>query len=128
MEHLLSALTHSEVLLKHCSARGLVCALFVTAGVCPQLSIAQPLITPKGIVNAASLLTPGLPSGSIARGSFFSIFGARMGPDAGVSASSFPLGTTLAGVSIKITQGNTSVDAIPVFVVASQINAIMPSN
>ena len=91
-------------------------------------SVAQPLITPKGIVNAASLFTPGLPSGSIARGSLFTLFGARLGPATGVSASAYPLATNLAGVSIKITQGTVSVDAIPVFAVASQINAIMPSN
>lgn len=95
---------------------------------CAQPSITQPLISPGGIVNAASLIAPGLPGGAIARGSLFSLFGRRVGPTAGVSASAFPLQTALAGVSIKITQGSNSVDAIPVFVSANQINAIMPSN
>src|SRR5690349_8576104 len=45
-----------------------------------------------------------------------------------VQANSFPLGTTLANVSITVTQGGTAVNAIPLFVSASQINAIMPSN
>ena len=93
-----------------------------------QPSITQPLITPRGIVNAASLIAPGLPNAAIARGSLFSLFGQRVGPAAGISASAFPLGTTLSGVSIKVTQGTASVDAIPVFVSANQINAIMPSN
>ena len=91
-------------------------------------TVAQPQITPRGIVSAASLAPAGLPSGAVARGSLFSIFGQRIGPATGTGAGSFPLQTTLAGVSVKVTQGTTSVDAIPVFVVASQINAIMPSN
>ncbi|MEO8130552.1 MAG: hypothetical protein ABI822_25855 [Bryobacteraceae bacterium] len=99
--------------------------LLLLAGV----GFSQPLIAPKGIVNAAASLTPaGLPGGSIARGSLFSVFGSRLGPATGVSASAFPLGTTLSGVSMKITQGSVSVDAIPVFVNSTQINAIMPSN
>ena len=84
-----------------------------------QPLITQPLITPRGIVSAASLTSPGLPGGVIARGSLFSLFGQRVGPAAGISAGAFPLQTTLAGVSIKITQGTTSVDAIPVFVSAT---------
>ena len=93
-----------------------------------QPSITQPLITPRGIVNAASLIAPGLPGGAVARGSLFSLFGQRVGPATGVGAAAFPLQASLAGVSIKVTQGATSVDAIPVFVNATQINAIMPSN
>src|SRR5262249_19036970 len=58
----------------------------------------------------------------------FSIFGRALGPSTGVSANSFPLGTTLSAVSITVNQGNTHVNAIPVYVSASQINAIMPSN
>src|SRR5258706_2204967 len=90
--------------------------VFLCWDLCAQPSITQPLITPRGIVNAASLIAPGLPSGAIARGSLFSLFGQRVGPAAGVSAAAFPLQTSLAGVSIKVTQGTTSVDAIPVFV------------
>src|SRR5579859_1875805 len=88
---------------------------------------AQPLIFHRGIVNAASFMQAGLPSGSIARGSLFSIFGARLGPASGPPAA-FPLSTTLGGVSIQVTQGSTTVAAIPIFVGAGQVNAIMPSN
>src|SRR5690348_2252383 len=87
----------------------------------------QPTIFLRGVVNAASLMAPGLPGGSIARGSLFSLFGARMGPNSS-PALAFPLSNTLGGVSIKVSQGSTSVDAIPIFVSANQINAIMPSN
>ena len=87
----------------------------------------RPLVGGRSIVNAASFLAPGLPGGAIAQGSIFSIFGSNLGP-ASSPPLSFPLGITLGGVSIKVTQGATSVDAIPLFVSGGQINALMPSN
>ena len=93
----------------------------------PRAILAQPLINGRGILNAASFLPAGLPAGSIARGSLFSIFGSRLGP--GTSpALTFPLQTTLGGVSIQVVQGATTAAAVPVYVSATQINAIMPSN
>jgi uncharacterized protein (TIGR03437 family) len=86
-----------------------------------------PLIYYRGVVNVASYMPPALPAGGIAQGAQFSIFGANLGP-ATSPALSFPLSTTLAGVSISITQGTTTVAAIPVFLSPGQINAIMPSN
>jgi uncharacterized protein (TIGR03437 family) len=94
---------------------------------CGALS-AQPVIFPKGIVNAGSFARPGLPGGAIARGSVFSIFGTGLGPAAPAQVSAFPLPTTLAGVSIRLTQGATAVDILPLVAVAGQINALMPSN
>jgi len=87
-----------------------------------------PLIDNRAIVNAASFMPPRLPGGAIAQGSVFSIFGARLGPASPSQVSSFPLNTTLSNVSITVTQGSTTVNAIPLYVSASQINAIMPSN
>jgi uncharacterized protein (TIGR03437 family) len=86
-----------------------------------------PRIFGRSIVNAASFMAPGLPAGSIARGSLFTIFGSSLGPGSSPGLA-FPLSTNLGGVSIQVTQGNTTVAAIPVFVSAAQINAIMPSN
>lgn len=98
---------------------------FVFAG----CALAQPpLIYNRAIVNAASYMPPRLPGGAIAQGSVFSIFGTRLGPSTGVQVSTFPLNTTLSNVSITVTQGSTTVNAIPIYVSASQINAIMPSN
>jgi len=92
-------------------------------------AIAQPpLIYNRAVVNAASFMPPRLPGGAIAQGSIFSIFGARLGPATPVQVSSFPLNTTLSNVSITVTQGSTTVNAIPIYVSASQINSIMPSN
>ena len=88
---------------------------------------AQPLISPRAVVNAASFMAAGLPSGSIPRGAIFTMFGRTLGPDSSPPLA-FPLSSTLGGVSIKVIQGGTSVNAVPLFVSANQINAIMPSN
>jgi uncharacterized protein (TIGR03437 family) len=87
----------------------------------------QPAISLRGVVNSASFMAPGLPGGAIAQGSIFSIFGVNLGPSSS-PALSFPLQTALGGVSIQVFQGATNVAAIPVYVSAGQINAIMPSN
>ena len=97
-------------------------------GASATLHAQLPAIYPHGVVNSASVLAPGLPAGSIAQGSIFSIFGARLGPASGVQVSSFPLGNTLAGVSITATQGTTTVNVLPEYVQQGQINALMPSN
>jgi uncharacterized protein (TIGR03437 family) len=89
---------------------------------------ANPVIYPHSVVNAASFQAPGLPSGSIAQGSVFTIFGAALGPTPAAQQSSFPLQTTFSSVSIQVTQGTQSVSAIPLYVGAGQINALMPSN
>ncbi|MDP8979306.1 MAG: hypothetical protein M3O35_01800 [Acidobacteriota bacterium] len=94
---------------------------------CAPAIFAQPLISPRAVVNAASFMAAGLPSGSIPRGAIFTMFGRTLGPDSSPPLA-FPLSSTLGGVSIKVIQGNTSVNAIPLFVSANQINAIMPSN
>jgi uncharacterized protein (TIGR03437 family) len=86
-----------------------------------------PLIYNRSLYNAASFMPAGVPGGAIAQGSIFTLFGTRIGPTQAVTASSFPLGTTLGGVSINVVQGSTSISAIPVYVSATQINAIMPS-
>ena len=102
-----------------------ICALLLLG--CP-LAWAQPYVNYRGIVNAASYMPPGLPGGEIARGSIFSIFGRNIGPDTLAQVSAFPLPITFSGVSIKITQGATTVNALPIVVTAGQVNAIMPSN
>ena len=87
-----------------------------------------PLLYNRSVTNAASYMPNGIPAGAIAQGSMFSVFGTRIGPSQGVSANSFPLGTTLGGISLNVVQGTTTVSAIPVYVSDGQINAIMPSN
>ncbi len=103
--------------------RASVLALAVASAAWAQ----SPRINYRGVVNAASFMPPGLPGRSIARESIFSVFGAGIGPVASPSLS-FPLQTTLGGVSMRLTQGSTAVQAIPVFVGPGQINAIAPPN
>lgn len=103
--------------------------LFVlTLAAFPLIVDAAPFITPNGVVNSASFAPALSPGGAVAQGSLFSIFGARLGPTTGVQPATFPLGTTVAGVSVKVIQGLTSVDAIPLYVSDTLINAVMPSN
>lgn len=97
-------------------------------GSCPPGPAATPSITAGAVVNAASFVSSALPGGAIARGAIFSMFGQNMGPTQLQVATRFPLETTLGCVSIRVTLGSTSVDAIPLAVIATQINAIMPSN
>ena len=106
-------------------------SLFLTALFCALATSAlaqPPLIYSRSIYNAASYMPAGIPAGAIARGSIFSLFGTRIGPAQPATANSFPLGTTLGGVSLNVVQGATTVSAIPLYVSATQINAIMPSN
>ncbi len=88
---------------------------------------AQPFIYSRGIFNSASSLPFGIPAGTIARGSIFSIYGRNLGPAVGVQPAAFPLGNTLSGVSVTVTDGVTLLNAVPVYVSANQVNAIMPS-
>ena len=104
--------------------RHLNIAIFFAA----SYATAQPYIYYKGVVNAGSLMPPDLPSGAIAQGSIFSVYGRGLGPAKGVTVSALPLQTTFQAVSIRVFQGSTSVNALPIYVSATQINAIMPSN
>jgi uncharacterized protein (TIGR03437 family) len=87
----------------------------------------QPILYNRGTINAASLAPFGLPNASIARGSIFTTFGENLGPASGQQVSAFPLGNTFAEVSMSVTQNGVTTAAIPIFVSATQVNAIMPS-
>ncbi len=99
----------------------------LAASALAQLSL-QPVITYRGVLNAASLAPPGLPNAALARGGVFTIFGTNLGPASPSTVTAFPLTPTFSGVNISVTQGGTSVSAIPIFVSQAQINAILPSN
>ena len=105
-----------------------VVRLVLLVGVSTTAASAQPFIFYRGVVNAASFAPPGLPNGSIARGSIFTIFGRNLGPAQAEQVSAFPLQTTLADVSVEVCKDGACVPTIPLFVSAGQVNAIMPSN
>jgi uncharacterized protein (TIGR03437 family) len=86
----------------------------------------QPILYFRGAVNGASYAPPGLPNAPIAQGSVFSVFGENLGP-AQSPALSFPLSTTLAGVSLSVTASGVTTQTYPIYVSAGQINTIMPS-
>src|SRR5208282_1115842 len=87
----------------------------------------QPSITSGGVVNNASYFGKGTVGGGIAQGSLFAIFGQGFGPSGVVStATSFPLKTSLAGVSVDIHSGSAVLSALPLYVATGQIGAILP--
>lgn len=57
----------------------------------------------------------------------FTIFGENLGPSTPVVVSQFPLSRTFQGVSVRVTVGATTVDAIPVVVWTNQVSAVLPS-
>ena len=90
----------------------------------------QPSIAANGVLNGASYALPGLPNAGIAQGAIFIVFGQNLGPATLVQVSSFPLPTSqgLAGTSVRVTVGGTSVDAIMLYASAGQVAAVLPSN
>jgi uncharacterized protein (TIGR03437 family) len=88
----------------------------------------QAAIDSGGIVNAASFAIQALPNAGIARGSIFTIFGRNLGPAQIAFQPAYPLQRTLQGVSLRVAVGGQTVDAIPVYVLANQVAAILPSN
>ncbi|MGO9897846.1 MAG: hypothetical protein ACLPX8_26980 [Bryobacteraceae bacterium] len=88
----------------------------------------QPSITSGGVVNNASYFGKGTVGSGIAQGSLFAIFGQGFGPSGVVpTATSFPVETTLAGVSVDIHSGGAVLSALPLYVATGQIGAILPS-
>jgi uncharacterized protein (TIGR03437 family) len=87
-----------------------------------------PAVSAGGVVNTASYAPGGPPNGSLAQGSYFSIYGSDLGPDQPIKAEAYPLPSELGGVTLQISQGSNQYNAYLVFVSKGQINAILPSN
>lgn len=99
-------------------------ALLVTA----LTAAAQPVVATGGVVNAASYAPEGFPNSGIARGAMFIVFGTGLGPQNLQQSSGLPLGTELAGTSVRISMAGASVDAYLYYTSASQLAAILPSS
>jgi uncharacterized protein (TIGR03437 family) len=93
-----------------------------------QAAFTQPVISPHGIVSNASYVKYGFRNYGIAQGSIFAIFGEKLGPDILVQVNAFPLQKELGGTSVQVTVGGVTVNALPLYVIAGQIGALMPSN
>ena len=81
----------------------------------------------SGVANSASNRAPGLSASGIAQGSIFTVYGANLGPASCNAVLAFPLQTSMCGVSLTVTVNGTSTAPLPLFVYATQINAILPS-
>lgn len=88
---------------------------------------AQPKIT--AVFNRASIVPSGAPQHGIARGSVILVSGTNLGPAerAEQSAAAGPLSTTLGGVSMQVTVGGVTTDAIPYAVTGNTVTAILRS-
>lgn len=101
--------------------------LLALALACAGCCAAAPSI--RFVSNAASRIPPGFPDYGIARGSLIHIAGAELGP-AERQQAGFPLpgAEGLAGTSVRVSVGATSVDALLVAVSAKQVWALLPSS
>jgi uncharacterized protein (TIGR03437 family) len=81
----------------------------------------------RAILNAASYTRQELPNSAIAPGSVFVVFGTELGPAVLQQTGGFPLLATLGGTSVRVTVGDTTVDAVLLYTSASQLAAILPS-
>ena len=80
---------------------------------------AAPQIGKGRVVNAASNIPPGLPFYGLAQGAIFTIYGDGLSGDP--QQANYPLPVSLGGTSVQVTVGDTTVDAIMIFV-ASQLD------
>ena len=94
----------------------------VLAAFAPQRAAAQ------AAVNVASFANPNLPTGALAPGGMFTVFGSGLGPASLVQVGVFPLPTDLSGTSVSATIGGTTLDCFMIFTSSGQVAAILPSS
>src|SRR5688572_28762481 len=87
----------------------------------------QPVVSANGVLNSANYLPACAVNGGIARGSIFVVFGSGLGSADLRQVDAFPLRPSLAGTSIRVTVGGSSVDALPIYVSATQVAVLLPS-
>lgn len=79
------------------------------------------------VENNFSYTLPGLPNYGIAQGSIFVIFGTNLA-NTPSGTQTAPLQTSLNGVSVEITVGGSSTQALLYYVMPSQIAGVLPSS
>ena len=107
-----------------------ILSLFLlTAPVAYAANPFQPVISPNGVVNAASYLTAAFSNYGLARGSLFLVFGTALGPQTLVAAT-YPLPTSdgLAGTRVLISVGGFTAACPMVYTSLTQVAALVPSN
>lgn len=105
---------------------GIVRRTFLLFSLATAILTAQPKITGWQLNYAFTL--PGTPHYAAAQGSMIVVYGDGMGPAQLLSQNFNPaLSRNPAGVSVRITVGSTTTEAIPYYVSAAQIAAVVPS-
>ena len=87
----------------------------------------SPMVAPHSVVNSASIVPASIPGGWIAQGSIFSMYGTNLGPAQPLTQTGFPLSTQLGSFIVRVVQGTTVANAIPIYASPTRIDAIMPS-
>jgi len=102
--------------------------LLLVLGLAASTAMAQAPVV-DAVLNNASYSVPPLPSSGIAQGSIFAVFGKNLGPANLVLVDRFPLPTSegLAGTSVTVTSGSTTLDCIMLYTLAGQVGAVLPS-
>lgn len=93
------------------------------AGLLCSIALGQPVISDRGVTNAASYAVLEAPGAGIAPGSMFVIFGTGLGPATLRQSAVYPLATTLEGTGVRI----GAEQAYPIYTSATQVAAIAPS-
>ena len=78
----------------------------------------------NGVVNAASFAPPEVSHGKLSPGSIITLFGQGLGSTEGVELA-FPLSAEVNGIRVRVSNGNETVDALPLFSNGAQINAVL---
>jgi uncharacterized protein (TIGR03437 family) len=85
-----------------------------------------PVVT--GLQNNYSYITAGLPNYGIAQGSIFAIYGSNLASANTPLQTSYPLRTSLEGVSVSVTVNGVTTHPILYYVTRDQLGAILPSS
>ena len=98
-------------------------AIFAAAIPC----IAAPKLSTGGARNGASFASATAANGGVAQGARFVLLGKDLGPAESASNEAYPLATELGGVTVKITVGDTTLDAWVLSASGTKIVAMLPS-
>ena len=98
-------------------------AIFAAAIPC----IAAPKLSTGGARNGASFASATAANGGVAQGARFVLLGKDLGPAESASNEAYPLATELGGVSVKVTIGDTTLDAWVLSASGTKIVAMLPS-
>lgn len=105
----------------------LTTAVLLAVRALAQQTAGAPFVPLDGVTNNASYLPGCATNGGVAQGSLFAVFGREIGPPALAQVRSFPLNTSLSGVSVRIAMKGAAYDAWPLYANSTQVGAILPS-